>query len=270
MKKTKDYYSEKRLRVIGTKELAEYNGEGDNPAYVAIDGIIYNVTNLPFLKVDPHGELKFGTDISKAYRECHKDNKDLLKDIPVVGVLYDFPESDRGKHNTDELKQFSLGELEMYDGNNNRPSYVAIDSVVYDVSGVDLFKENPHNTIKLGRDITKEFNECHKGDKTLLLGIPVVGVLVYDDYELKPLGSNEVREFRVNELSTFNGQCGKPPYIAVFGTVYDLTDGEDLGLRDIKLGCDLTGEYKEIYGNNKSALKNLKVAGVLTCSLKDV
>lgn len=270
MEEVEPYYADKRLRIMGTEELAKYNGEGDKPAYVAIDGMIYNVTNQPFLKVNPHGELKFGADISKEYRECHKDNKDLLKNIPVVGVLYDFPENNRGKHDNIELKEFTLEELEMYNGNDGKPAYIAIDDLVYDVSGTDLFKKAPHNELKLGRDLTKEFNSCHKDDKSVLSKIPVVGSIVFNDYEVKPLESNEIREFKVSELSSFDGQGGFPPYIAVFGTVYDLTDVEELGLRDIKLGCDLTGEYKEVYGNDKSALKDLKVAGVLTCSLKEV
>lgn len=264
------YYEEKRMKIIGTEELKKYDGREGRKSYVAINGIIYDLTESPLLRVSPHNDIVLGTDITESYNECHKNNKELLKDIPVVGILYDFPESIRGKHKISDLREFSLGELEMYDGCNERPAYVAVDGIVYDVSNIELFKENPHNELKLGRDITESFNKCHKGDKSLLLGIPVVGVLKYNDYEIKMLGSNLTREFKINDLLHFNGKNGNPPYIAVFGTVYDLSDVEDWENRGIKAGCDLTGEYKEVYGNDKSKLKNLSVAGVLTCSLNDV
>lgn len=266
IKEVRPYYSEDRLKIISTKELAKYNGENNNKAYVAIDGFVYDVTNSQFLKDSYRIKFNLGTDVSNYY----KGNKALLKELEVVGILYDFPENNRGRHENTSKNKFSLGELEIYDGKDGNPAYVAIDGIVYDVSEVELFKKNPHNTLNLGRDITEDFNKCHNGDKSLLAGIPIVGEIDFNLYDIKPLGFNEVREFKVNELKSFNGEDGNPPYVAVFGTVYDLTDMNDLGLRDIKLGCDLTGEYKEIYGNDKTVLKDLKVAGVLTCSLKEV
>ncbi len=264
------YYEEKRLRIIGTEELKIYDGKDGRKAYVAIDGTVYDLTESSLLNGKIPNEFVLGTDITRTYNEYFKDDKEKLKSLPIVGVLYDFEESIRGKHTSNDLKEFSLGELEIYNGYNGKSSYIAVDGLVYDVSNVDLFRKGSYNELKFGKDMTKEFNEYYKGDKSLLLGIPVVGVVKYNNDELELLESGLTREFRVNDLSQFNGKDGNPPYIAVFGTVYDLTDVEEWESKGIKAGCDLTGEYKEVYGNDKSNLKNLNIVGVLTCSLNDV
>ena len=121
--------------------------------------------------------------------------------------------------------------------------------------------------MNLGADITKEFNGCHNADEGVLSKLPIVGTVIYNKESL--VDDTDYKEFDINELSNYNGKNGKPPYIAIFGTVYDLTDVDKWQEKNIKVGCDLTGEYKEVYGNDKSHLKNLKVAGVLTCSLND-
>lgn len=111
------------------------------------------------------------------------------------------------------------------------------------------------------------FPDMSNADEGVLTKLPIVGTVICKKEPLiKDTGS---KEFNINELSNYNGKNGKPPYIAIFGTVYDLTDVDKWQEKNIKVGCDLTGEYKEVYGNDKSHLKNLKVAGVLTCSLND-
>ncbi|WP_300259170.1 cytochrome b5 domain-containing protein [Clostridium sp.] len=262
-----EYYPQKRLKIMSSEELKKYNGEDGNPAYIAIEGVIYDITNLSILELLSSKSLKLGTDITREFNKYYREEKEILKGVKEVAILHDFKESQRGKYIQGNLKDLTLEELAKYNGKNGNLAYIAVNGIIYDVTNEEIFKESPHNSLNLGSDITKEFNECHNENESLLAKLPIVGTVIYDRVTVEEI--NDINEFNINELSNYNGQNGKPPYIAIFGTVYDLTDVDKWQEKNIKVGCDLTGEYKEVYGNDKSHLKNLKVAGVLTCSLNN-
>ncbi len=266
MEGVEEYYPQQRLEIMSSEELGKYNGENGNPAYVAIEGIVYDITNLSILDLFTSINLRLGSDITKEFKTYYRGDKELLKEAKEVAILHDFNESQRGKHIERNLKDLTLNELSKYDGKNENPAYVAVNGVIYDVTNEDIFKKSPHNSVNLGNDITKEFKGCHNADESVLAKLPIVGKVIYDRVTFDERCAKEVN---INELSNYNGKDGKPPYIAIFGTVYDLTDVDKWQEKNIKVGCDLTGQYKEVYGNDKSHLKNLKVAGVLTCSLND-
>lgn len=261
-----EYYPQQRQKIMSSEELEKYNGENGNPAYVAIEGIVYDITNLSVLELFNETNLRLGSDITKEFKIYYRGDKELLKEAKEVAILHDFNESQRGKHIERNIKDLTLKELSKYDGKNGNPAYVAVNGVIYDVTNEEILKKSPHNSINLGTDITKEFKGGHNSDESVLAKLPIVGKVIYDRVTFDERCAKEVN---INELSNYNGKDGKPPYIAIFGTVYDLTDVDKWQEKNIKVGCDLTGQYKEVYGNDKSHLKNLKVAGVLTCSLND-
>ena len=143
--------------------------------------------------------------------------------------------------------------------------------IIYDVTNEAVFKKSTHNSVKLGTDITKYFKGCHNADEGVLAKLPIVGTVIYKKEPLiKDTGS---KEFNINELSNYNGKNGKPPYIAVFGTVYDLTDVDKWQEKNIEVGQDLTGEYKEVYRNDKFYFKYFKFklnVNILTFSLTQI
>lgn len=74
------------------------------------------------------------------------------------------------------MKTFTLEELAIYDGRGGRPAYVAINGRVYDITFESTWGGGSHFGIMAGRDVTKEFEGCHK-DINVIERIPVVGVI---------------------------------------------------------------------------------------------
>lgn len=67
------------------EELAKYDGKGNNPAYVAIDGIVYDVSFEAVWAAGKHFGLEAGRDLSDEFKSCHKE--EVLKKLKKVGVL---------------------------------------------------------------------------------------------------------------------------------------------------------------------------------------
>jgi predicted heme/steroid binding protein len=77
-----------RAREFNMKDLEKYNGEGDNPAYIAVNGTVYDITGEKLFNVLAGLGIKAGTDLSQEFNSG-KLNKQLLKNIRIVGVLKD-------------------------------------------------------------------------------------------------------------------------------------------------------------------------------------
>ncbi|NLV51364.1 MAG: hypothetical protein GXY20_11805 [Clostridiales bacterium] len=67
------------------EELAEYNGKDGNPAYIAVDGIIYDVSRNANWKNGEHNGYGAGKDVSEAIEKISPHGKSVLKKLPVVG-----------------------------------------------------------------------------------------------------------------------------------------------------------------------------------------
>jgi predicted heme/steroid binding protein len=69
------------------EELKKYNGQEGNPAYVAIDGTIYDVTNVKAWKNGKHKNgLTAGRDLSKQIGKS-PHGKSVITNLPVVGKI---------------------------------------------------------------------------------------------------------------------------------------------------------------------------------------
>lgn len=73
----------------------------------------------------------------------------------------------------DKEKIFTIAELAKFDGKNGNPPYVAVDGVVYDMTGI--FVDGFHQSHFAGKDLTKAFYSRHV--KSQITKYPVVGKL---------------------------------------------------------------------------------------------
>jgi predicted heme/steroid binding protein len=74
-------------------------------------------------------------------------------------------------------KEFTLKELEQYDGQDGRPAYVAIDGTVYDLSAVDAWHEGKHHGNVAGHDLSQAILKSPHL-KSVLPKLPIVGKLI--------------------------------------------------------------------------------------------
>ncbi|MEN8906459.1 MAG: cytochrome b5 domain-containing protein [Clostridiales bacterium] len=77
--------SDETEEVVYTKdELAKYDGKNGNLAYVAVDGVVYDVTNSDKWHNGTHEGVSAGKDLSTEILSS-PHGTDILKDVPVVG-----------------------------------------------------------------------------------------------------------------------------------------------------------------------------------------
>jgi predicted heme/steroid binding protein len=69
------------------EELAEYDGQDGNKAYIAIDGNIYDVTNLPPWSGGVHNDFPAGQDYTEEIREVSPHGLSPIEDLEPVGTI---------------------------------------------------------------------------------------------------------------------------------------------------------------------------------------
>lgn len=74
------------LREFTIEELAENNGAGGKPAYVAVNGIVYDVSNEATWGGGTHFGLYAGKDVTNEFARCH-GGSEILKNLTKVGIL---------------------------------------------------------------------------------------------------------------------------------------------------------------------------------------
>jgi len=68
------------------QELSKFNGKGGNPAYVAVNGTVYDVTNNATWAAATHFGLTAGKDLTNEFASCHA-GQPILSKLKVVGKL---------------------------------------------------------------------------------------------------------------------------------------------------------------------------------------
>jgi predicted heme/steroid binding protein len=74
-------------KVFTADDLKKYNGQNGNPAYVAVKGTVYDVTNAKKWKSGKHENgIVAGVDLTNSMSKS-PHGESVLKDVPVVGQL---------------------------------------------------------------------------------------------------------------------------------------------------------------------------------------
>ncbi|MGE4277712.1 MAG: cytochrome b5 domain-containing protein [Lawsonibacter sp.] len=73
-------------RFFTREELSKYNGRNGNSAYVAVDGVVYDVSNVAAWGGATHFGLTAGTDVTSQFASCHA-GQPILSKLKVVGKM---------------------------------------------------------------------------------------------------------------------------------------------------------------------------------------
>ncbi|MCR1902087.1 cytochrome b5 domain-containing protein [Ligilactobacillus apodemi] len=73
-------------KTFTLKELAHYNGQDGAPAYIAVDGVVYDVSQRSAWKNGQHHGYKAGNDFSEQIKRAPHE-KSVLPRLPKVGKL---------------------------------------------------------------------------------------------------------------------------------------------------------------------------------------
>ena len=143
-----------------------------------------------------------------------------------------------------------------------RNKLLAYQSEIVHYSQLQTFSRNPYE---------KNYYQNLIQSKTDSLSDELEGIFVHSDNGM-PEGEEELpvdvqRVFTVAELSEFDGSNGKPAYVAVNGTVYDVSDkaawAGGAHFAGLRAGNDLSGQFASCHRGMEAMLEQLPVVGSL-------
>jgi predicted heme/steroid binding protein len=79
--------SAQNQQTFTREQLAQYNGKNGSPAYVAVSGIVYDVTNNAAWSAATHFGLSAGKDWTQEFASCHAAEQWILNTLTPVGRL---------------------------------------------------------------------------------------------------------------------------------------------------------------------------------------
>ncbi len=138
-------------------ELEAFSGRNEHPPYVAVDGIVYDVTET--WPGGSHRGHPAGTDITRPIGTAPHGLR-VLDHLPVVGAIIEFALS------AEELTEFT--------GKDGKRGLIAVSGVIYDVSAT--WPSGSHRGFDAGQDITEAIAGSAHG-LSVLAKLPIVGRL---------------------------------------------------------------------------------------------
>ena len=173
-----DEASSEETLVLNQHELAEFDGQGDNKAYIAVNDVIYDVTDQE-IKDGHYGDYKVG--VNTLYNVLLLGEDEALKDLPIVGVLEMVEETEEpaeevaeedSQDENEDLPAINQKELAEFDGQDGRKAYIGVNDIIYDVTDQEL-KDGYYGDYKVG--VNTLYNSLLLGEDESLKDLPVVG-----------------------------------------------------------------------------------------------
>ena len=170
-------------RIFTVEELAKYNGKNGAKAYVAVGGIIYDVTAISKWSGGNHYGITAGKVLDKEFAQCHSNKLAIMEYAVAVGVLDNINKDSKSKikndsKSRDELRYYKIEDIAKFDGKNGTLAYIVVDGTVYDVTSMNQWISGSHYGLTAGKDLTEYFNTCHKNETDILKKLRIVGTIV--------------------------------------------------------------------------------------------
>jgi predicted heme/steroid binding protein len=173
------------LIELTIEELATYDGLEGRKAYIAVNGVIYDVTNSSRWPGGNHNGYQAGQDLTTEILGISPHGISVLNGIPIVGSLVEsLPDTEIDEELPEEENelvqglQLTLEELAYYDGLEGRKAYIAVNGVIYDVSNSSRWPGGNHNGYQAGQDLTTQILGVSPHGIRVLDGIPIVGTII--------------------------------------------------------------------------------------------
>ncbi len=98
-------------------------------------------------------------------------------DLYLVNSLESYSITADNSDTSPDSRFFTVEELAYYDGKDGKPSYVAVNGIVYDVTGNVAWSSSKHFGLTAGKDWSPSFNSCH-AVHPVLHKLPVAGKMI--------------------------------------------------------------------------------------------
>lgn len=75
------------IRQFTIEELSQYDGSNGRPAYVAVNGIVCDVSLEATWGGGTHFSMYAGQDLTAQFNGCHGGRTEILRNLPQIGLL---------------------------------------------------------------------------------------------------------------------------------------------------------------------------------------
>lgn len=75
------------IKEFTLEELSAFNGTNGNPPYVAVNGIVYDMSNIGPWAGGTHFGLLAGNNLTDQFISCHRGAQSVLNKLNQVGIL---------------------------------------------------------------------------------------------------------------------------------------------------------------------------------------
>ncbi|MDA3846705.1 MAG: hypothetical protein PF505_09220 [Vallitaleaceae bacterium] len=262
-KPTEDISTDAPLIELTLDELASYTGKNGNLPYIAVNGIIYDVTDVPQWASGDHNGYEAGKDLTDFFpHEASRLDRAVKVGILVVASL-DTPSTTDNQTESNGISESSTLDIEGDD-----PASTSTEVSNTPDSDTPINEDNSDTSNNDTPDTTS--NENTSTETTPIEETPTeaepepVEPVVEPTIEPVPTEPT-VLTFTTQSLAQYNGKNGQPAYIAYMGDIYDvsqLSEWRNGNHHGIEAGYDVTSDL-QYAPHGAEELNGVPIIGIL-------